>query len=179
MIAIATYIYVLFQAAVALVMSRNKYYHDWYVQVLLLLSLPAYYAIYNFTAYILKDGLQTREKLGWSCLMIMLSEVLQGIFKIIYITYCYKYDVVFIGHGHPENSYQAGRKPEGAYIVQSKRENIYGNIIVMIAVCFIYGIWMVYCDIFAASYTKRSNLTLLRKNGEKSVKFNLDQNLIY
>ena len=65
MIAIATYVYILFQAAVALVMSRNKYYHDWYVQVLLLLSLPAYYAIYNFTAYILKDGLQTREKLGW------------------------------------------------------------------------------------------------------------------
>ena len=47
MIAIATYVYILFQAAVALVMSRNKYYHDWYVQVLLLLSLPAYYAIYN------------------------------------------------------------------------------------------------------------------------------------
>ena len=93
MIAIATYVYILFQAAVALVMSRNKYYHDWYVQVLLLLSLPAYYAIYNFTAYILKDGLQTREKLGWSCLMIMLSEVLQGIFKIIYITY---YTICFV-----------------------------------------------------------------------------------
>jgi hypothetical protein len=86
--------------------------------------------------------------------MVIISEILQGMFKIIYITYFYKYDSVYIGngHGHSVN----GGKSEASYIVQSKRENIYGNIIVMIGICFIYGIWMLSCDIYAASYTKSS-----------------------
>ena len=47
--------------------------------------------------------------------MIIISEILQGMFKIIYITYFYKYDNVYIGngHGHSVN----GGKSEASYLV--------------------------------------------------------------
>jgi len=130
---IISFVFVVFELIWLILMSKNKYYSGWYVFFELLALFPAFVSVAFFIYYLAEDTKASRNRVFQGFMLIALAVFLMGLISIIYITGVYSEDRVYIGYGEINEEGE-----EMKYSSETKKEFVYEQIIIVLAICFFY-----------------------------------------
>ena len=145
---IISFIVVVIELVLLVLMSKNKYLSGWYVFFELLALSPAFVAVAFFIYYLAEDTKASRTRVFQGLQLIALSFLLMGLVSIIYITGIYEPDRVYVGYGE---STEEGTD-DNHYYSETKKEYVYEQIIIILAVGGFYLMSAMSAQIFANSY---------------------------
>jgi hypothetical protein len=131
---ILSFVFVIIQVVLLILMSKNKYLNGWYVFFELLALFPSFVAVAFFIYYLSDDTKASRSKVYTGFLLIALSVLLMGLISIIYITGIYDPDRVYIGYGEINDD-----GDETHYYSETKKEYVYEQIIIILGLGGFYA----------------------------------------
>jgi hypothetical protein len=145
---IITFLVVIFECVMLVLMSKNIYYSGWYVFFEFLALTPAFVAVAFCIYYLSDDTKESRSRLQQSFLLVGLAILLMGLVSIIYITGIYEPDRVYNGYGQ---SAEEGNE-EYHYTSETKKEFVYEQIITVLALGGFFLLGSQSAQIYANSY---------------------------
>ena len=109
---------------------------EWYYPVVAIIVFSMYYIASSFyVLWFIKDTIDSRARLPWAIILILIATSLVAVWHIIYFSVLYKRETVYIGWGD-DNEYKKFNK--GYYLFVNMLDAI------IVLVCYSYFLCVVY-----------------------------------